>query len=115
MLNNYLISSFRYFFDNLEYRDLLISISNKDNNIKLWNIINFECLLNLEKIYSDGNLESACFLTDNINIYIASSNYYYIEKTNNNIKVFDLKGNKIKEINNSNKKVNFIDSYHDIN
>ena len=36
-----LITSFRYIYDNLEYRDLIISISNKDSNIKLWNINNY--------------------------------------------------------------------------
>ena len=113
--HNYYITNFRYLFDIKEYRDLLISISNIDNNIKLWNVINFECLLNLENIYLSGYLESACFIKDKINIYIATSNYYYNENLNIKIKVFDLKGNKIKEINDSNKKVNFIDSYKDIN
>ena len=110
-----LITSFRYFYDNKENRNLLISISNNDNNIKIWNIINFECLLNLKKIYIKGNLESACFITDKIYIYIATSNYYYNENINIIIKIFDLKGNQIKEINDSNKKVNFIVSYQDIN
>ena len=48
------ISNFRHFLDKNNKRDLIISISAKDNNLKLWNYNNFECLINLDKIYSEG-------------------------------------------------------------
>ena len=108
------ITSFRHYFDINYKRDLIISISADDNIIKLWNVNNFELLFNLERINNQGYIFSGCFLNDNNNIYIVSSNY-------NNpgmgelIKIFDLYGNKIMEINNSKDNVFFIDSYDDKN
>ena len=43
------ITNLRYYFDYINKRDLLISIS-YDNNLKLWNINNWECLLNFKDI-----------------------------------------------------------------
>ena len=110
--HNEYITNFRHYLDNINKRDLILSISLDDNNIKLWNINNFECLLNLLNVNKSGGLHSACFLNDNNQIYIITSHeaFDFFEP----IKVFDLKGNKIKEINNSNEKTNFIDIYFDI-
>ena len=105
------ITNFRYYLDNINKRDLIISISSDDNNIKLWNINNFELLLNITKIYKAGYLESACFLNNENKYYIVTSN-----KSNSfaeSIKVYDFKGNKIKEINNSNETTYYIDIYYD--
>ena len=91
-----------------------MSISGNDNNIKIWNTKNWECILNLTNINKSGYLESACFFQSNNNIYIITSNYNY----NNNpepIKVYNFNGEKIKEITDSNKSTFFIDIYHDIN
>ena len=62
--------------------------------------------------YTYGHLYSACFLKDNNNNYIVSSNYSEVDDVEF-IKIFDFKGNKIKEINNSNEITFFIDSYYD--
>ena len=105
------ITNFRHYLDEINKRDLILSISSDDNNIKLWNVNNFECLLDIKNIYNESYLNSACFLNDNNNIYIISSNCtYYIE--NEPIKVFNLNGEKIKEINNSNDNTSFIDTYY---
>ena len=110
--NDY-ITSFRHYFDKNSKRDLLISLSLDDNNLKLWNINSLECLINIKKVNKVGFLTSACFLEDNNSIYIITSN-----KKNNilieNIKIFDLNGNKIKEIKDSNNSTVFIDTYYDI-
>jgi len=58
--------------DNINKRDLLISPI--DNNIKLWNIKNWNWLLNIKNINIAGTLDSACFLNNNNQIYILSSN-----------------------------------------
>ena len=110
--NNY-ITNFRHYFDKKNKRDLLISLSEDDNNLKVWDINNFKCLVNIKKVNDIGFLVSACFLNDNNNIYIITSNSY----TNlyENIKIFDLNGNKTKEIDNSNKSTFFIDTYYDNN
>jgi len=111
--NNY-ITNFRSFFDKNNKRDLIISISDKDNNIKLWNANNWTCLLNITNVNKEGYLNSACFLNDEFyNLYIVTSNFYYV--SSESIKVYDLNGKKIKEINESNEKVIFIESYYDDN
>jgi WD40 repeat protein len=88
-----------------------MSISFRDNNIKLWNIDNWECILNLSEVNKNGFLDSACFLTDNNN-YIITSNCYW-GGYSEHIKVFDFNGNKIKEICNSNERTYFIDNFYD--
>ena len=61
-----LITNLRHYSDKINKRDLIISISSKNNNIKLWNINTFECLLNLENINNNGLLFSACFFNNNL-------------------------------------------------
>ena len=106
------ITNFRYYYDNINKRDLMISISADNNNIKLWNIRNFDCLLNIKEANIKGCLYSACFLSYNNEINIVSSNSTFNAEP---IKVFDLKGKKIKIIKNSKDSVYFIDTYYDNN
>ena len=61
----------------------------------------------------NGNLYSACFLNDNNTIYIIASNNNY-PADSEEIKVFDLNGNKIKEISDSKDNTVFIESFYDI-
>ena len=112
--NNY-ITNLRHYFDEICKRDLMISISCEDNNIKLWNVKSWECLVNIKNINSDGDLDSACFLRNDDEIYIITSNDKAKNENhlNESIKVFDINGNKIKEINDSNENVYFIDTYYD--
>ena len=105
-----LITNFRYYLDKKNKRDLVISLS-YDNNIKLWNINNWECLSDIEEINKNGYLLSACFLHDNNNYYIITSNY---SDNSELLKVFDLNGNKVKELKNSGDDASFIDTYYDI-
>ena len=102
------ITNFRHYSDIINRRDLIISISAYDNKLKLWNINNFECLLHLNIINSIGIFLSACFLNDNYQNYIIISNTY-----KESIKVFNFEGKKIKEINDSNVPIYFIDTYYD--
>ena len=106
------IKGFRYYLDKNNKRDLIISISGNDNNIKLWNINNFECLLNLRYINKIGFINSACFLNNNNEIYIVTSGSIY-PGTPEPVKIFNLNGQKIKEINDLNDCTYFIDSYYD--
>ena len=105
------ITSFRHFFDKTSKRDLILSISGENNNIKLWSVVNFECLLSIINVNKVGTLLSACFLKDNNQNYIISSNRHWIN--NEFIKVFDFNGNKIKEINDSNDVTFFIDVFYE--
>ena len=110
--HDYPIINLRHFLDIINKRDLLLSISSKNNIVKIWNIYNFDCILYLENINSIGLLYSAYFLNYNNQIFIITSNYNF-RKSNEPIKVFDLNGKKIKEINDSSIDTYFIDIYND--
>ena len=105
------ITNFRHCLDKINHRDLVISISCDDNNIKLWNMNNLKCLLSIKNINKRGDLYSACFLNDNNQIFIITSNKCYGDT--DPIKVYDLNGNKIKEIKNSNYKTFSLETYYD--
>ena len=107
------IFNFRHYLDKMNNRDLIISIS-YGNNIKLWNIKNLECIYSFESIYDCGTIYSACFINDNNNIYILTSNSDY-PLNFGLIKMFDFNGNKIKEISGSNDSTFFIDTYYENN
>ena len=110
--HNEYITNFRHILDYKNQRDLIISISYTDKNVKLWDTIKWECILNLSNIYSNGYLYSACLLNDNDNIYILTSNSN-LYGDSEAIKVFDIHGNLVKEIVDSNESTSFIDTYFD--
>ena len=114
--HNEYISNFRHCYDKKDKRDLFLSISKADNNIKIWNVYNFQCIVDLKNIYNrDGCLYSACFLNDNDKIYIITSNAKYANNSlAESIKVYDLNGVIKKEIFDSNDNTFFIDNYYDI-
>ena len=112
--HNKYISNFRHHFDKTNKRDLILSISDFDNNMKIWNVDNFECLYNFMNVNTKGYLYSACFL-DNLNkIYIITSNCTYCGNSEP-LKVFDLKGNYIKSIFDSSEITYFTMIYYDKN
>ena len=107
------IKSFRHYLDKINKRDLLISITGSSCNIKLWNINNYECLANIKKI-NKISLKSACFLNDNNNIYIITNNSSCHDcSISEPIKIFDVNGNKVKEINDIKEETYYIDIYYD--
>ena len=110
--HDFYINNFRHYLDKRNQRDLIISISSWDNNIKLWNINNWEFLYDFKNIYKNGELYSACFLKDNNELYIIASNDNYPEKPGP-VKVYNLKGKKIKTLNDSIERTFFIDTYYD--
>jgi len=105
------IIGFRHCLDNINKRDLILSIS-PDNNLKLWDICNFELLLNFIDINKNGLLCSACFLNNNNDIYIITSNCNYVD-TSEPIKVFNLNGTLDKIIECEDEEIIFIDIYYD--
>ena len=100
------ISNFKYYLDKINKIDLILSISSFGNDIKLWNINNFECICHIKNI--NNNFISACLIKENNFDYIITTGSY-----NAQIKIFNINGTKINEINNSNEISNFIDSYYD--
>lgn len=109
------ISNFNHYIDKPNKRDLVMSISAEDNTIKIWTTDNFTCITNLSNINSSGFVLSSCFLYDNNtdNIFIITSNRNWGNNLIEKIKVYDLTGNKIKEINDSNHNTFFISSFFD--
>ena len=110
--HNTYITNIRHYLDEINKRDLIMSISSKDNNLKIWSLIDWECILNLTNVNKKWYLYSACILTDNNENYIVTSSAS--EKHNNeSIKVFNLNGIQIKTFNNSNETTLFVDNYYD--
>ena len=107
------ITNFRHYLDKNENRDLILTISAVDKNIKIWNNNNWNCLFNVEDIYNKC-VYSACFLNEKNKIYIIVGSCSLSLNDNDPIKIYDFNGNKIQEINGSNDRVFFIDSYYDI-
>ena len=110
------ISTIRHFCDENNKRDLIMTV-HYQNTIKIFNIFNCECILNIKNINdNEGNLDSACFINDNNNLCIATSEYNFenfVHGICDPIKIFNQKGIKIKEINNSNEATYTVDCYYD--
>ena len=102
------ITNFRYAYDKIKNRDLLLSVCNYVKNIKVWNVGDLSCLVNLQGVYTNGDLFSSCFLMDEIH----SKNYIIsINHDKENLKIYDFNGKKINEINNSEDKSFLVDTY----
>ena len=103
---------FWHIFDKYKKRDLILSAS-KEKIIKAWSFNNFECLFKCQVNYQ--NIYSACFLDNNKQIFILASSFhdYGCLGEPHKVKVFDLNGNKIKEINDSKDQTRLIDSFYD--
>ena len=107
------ITNFNHFFDESKKIDLILSISCINRVINIWNNKNWELILTLNNIYSLGRINSACFIQNylNNNIFIISSNNYF--NLPESIKIFNLKGEKVKDIENSNENVYNIKTFID--
>ena len=102
------ITNFRHIRDNIFKKDLLLTVADSIKNIKVWSIQTGTCILNIEKVYNDGFIFSACFLLDEINKmnYVISINYDFEP-----LKIYDFEGNMIRNINNYDDKSYIVDSY----
>ena len=109
--HRYYIYDLRYHLDEIHHRDLVLSISLDDNNIKIWDINNLECLLNLDNIYKKKSLIAACF-------YRSKKQNFIITGINNDydpIKMINLENLKTQKLLDSKDKIYFIDFYYDKN
>ena len=108
------ISFLRHYLDKFNKRDLIMTVSvlNFEHDIiKVWNILNYECILKLGKNNSLINTYGATFFNDNIQNYIVTNNRYFDGSL---FIIFDFEGNTIKKIQNFHQAVKFIDTYNDI-
>ena len=109
--HNYFISNIRYFLDKKTKKEFILSVSPENRNIKVWHLRKWECLFNMENIYNEGLIYSACFILDYCQIYIVIS--HHSKKCCENIKVYDLSKKLKKEIYESDDETFFIDSFYD--
>ena len=89
-----------YLYDN---KDIILSAS-FESSIKLWKVRTLECFLEIKKS-NDNNLISACLFMDKKQYFIAAANQI------RNLRVFDMNGKKIKEIQNSERYGNYLENY----
>ena len=110
------INNIRYFFDKINNRDLILSIS--FGNLKIWNI-DSECIINI----NEKSILTACILNNKNQNYILSITKKLISTIRNrSMKTYNLDGNLVKEIDlapifglNDLPSERFIDCYYDIN
>ena len=106
------ITNFRHFLDKKNKRDIVMTISCADRNIKLWDTFNWECILDLKGIYPEGFIYSSSFLDDSRDNYIITSNYNYYNSPGC-LKVYNFEKKLIKEITSSNENTSYVDTYYD--
>ena len=106
------ITNFRHYLDKNHKRDLILSISATDNNARMWDINNLEYIITINNINRHGFTKSACILNFNNDLFIVTSNYSHSE-VQEPIRLYNMDGYKIKEINYKNNQTYFIDIYHD--
>ena len=106
--HDYEITNFRHIFDKNYIRDLLLTISDQIKNIKIWDVKNADCLVNIRKAYDEGFLFSACFLIDQIHKinYIISINY-----DKEFLKIYDFEGKIVNKIDGSQDKSYLVDTF----
>ena len=106
--HKYDITNFRYYHKKSNNKYIIMSISG-EQNLKLWDFYNWECILNLKSIYKFGLIFSSCFLNEDNKDYILTCG----SADQSEIKIYDFSGVFIKLINNSSEKTLFIDSIFD--
>lgn len=103
------ITNFRYYIKEINNKCIIMSISGENQNIKLWNFLNWECIFNLSSFYKFGSINFSCFLNEDDKDYIIISDNS--DKTE--IKIYDFSGCFIKSITDSQDKTLFIDCIQD--
>ena len=104
--------SYYYYYNKKYVNEYIMSLSYRNNQIKIWNFKNWEEIVNIKKIYKEGYLYSSCFLYFNYNLYFLTSNYEE-SKSPDLIRLYNLKGEMINTINESNDNVYLMNSYFD--
>ena len=96
------ITNFRHFLDKINERDIFLSISIKNSNIKLLNFSNMECIANIENVYKNKYnthyLLFACFLTNNNQNFILTGGDGRTNFDKPPIKIFNFKGICLKDL-----------------
>ena len=94
------ISSLYYCYNYIIHKELIMSISYKDRNLKIWDLNNWQCFIDIKNVYTNGYIYSACFLNKQNNYYFITTNWEQT-KFADSIRVYDYNKNVFKNINNS--------------
>ena len=106
------ITNFRYYHQKKNNKNIIITTSGANQNIKLWDFYNWECILDLPYIYNSGLIFSLCiFNENNKQDYIITCGSSDLAE----IRFYDFSGNYIKSIDNSSEKTLYIDYIFDKN
>ena len=91
-----IICYIRYYLDEINKRDLILTISYQENNIKVWNINSLECIFDLDSDSDTKYIHSANFLYNNnqINIIVLYEENGHFNKLN----IYDLNSDEIEVI-----------------
>ena len=108
------ITNIIHYLDKNNHRDIIMTISSNDNNLKLWDASNWQCIINIKNVNQNGLLFSGSFLENKNQNFIITSNLNW-QNNPEPIKIYDFNAKKIKEIENSGESTIFIDSYYDHN
>jgi WD40 repeat protein len=104
------ICNLQHCLDKKNKRDLILSQS-CNNNIKIWDINNYKCILNLKEMELNYvQVSQVCLMNYKNNIYIIMSSTSFSDPI---CKIFDLSGNIIKKINFELMMINNIIKYDD--
>ena len=104
------ILTIRHYCPNNINKDMILSGSNGDYSVKIWDLETFTCIFNINKIYQEGNMYSVCVLFD---VYQKES-YVYTSCDKDYIKIFNFDGKFKKNIIKTNlNETYFIDTYYD--
>ena len=106
------ITNFRHYIDKKNQRDLVMTISCSDRNIKIWDSLNWDCILDLKYLYHEGFIYSSAFLEYSDEIYIVTTNYNYYNFPGF-VEIYDLNKNLLKKLDNSNENTSYVDTYNE--
>ena len=111
--HNHFITSFIYYLDKNNKREIFMSISGRERVIKLWNISNLECILNLNlsESFTHDIISGAFLCYKNINYILFAS---MREPGLFPIKIYDFNKNKVKDLQGyDTMTIDFMDTYYD--
>ena len=91
-------------------QDLLLTGSNDDYAVKIWDVKTWTCIFNINKIYQKGNMFSICIFFDEYQ----KESFVFTSSDSDYIKMWEMNGSFVKNINKTNINGNyFIDTYYD--
>ena len=115
--HNYDITDIRYYLDKRLKRDLILTLSNNDCNIKIWCFNYIGCLSSIGRVIQLGmsnSSNSCCLLYDNNEVFVVISNFNsYSDGRGDSIKIVSFNEKIYKTMNDSSYSTSFIDVYYD--